>query len=167
MENIFKFLDTLFSMKVIGSLTLQQLLSTVFKYLFVFIVFVFIYLILDLIRSDLRKDIILKNQRKAVLKITGPQLGKKIRSVALKTYNSIGRDNKNDIVINDKFLSSRHCKIFLDEEDDWCIVDLNSSNGVLLNDEKLEPKKIYCLYENDVLKMGESTLRFETGAKDA
>jgi len=49
-----------------------------------------------------------------------------------KDYYTIGRDNNNDIVINYNLISSKHLKIYK-QNNEWYIQDLNSSNGTFLN----------------------------------
>ncbi len=54
MEKFFNLIDKVFSINVFGNLTLYQLLSTILKYVFVFVVFYFIYSIIRIIYYDVR-----------------------------------------------------------------------------------------------------------------
>jgi pSer/pThr/pTyr-binding forkhead associated (FHA) protein len=49
----------------------------------------------------------------------------------------IGRDEKNDVVVNDASVSRCHLELFQDEEGNLFITDLNSSNGTFVNGVKL------------------------------
>lgn len=54
MEKFLKAVDDVFSVQVIGNLTLYQLFSTILKYIFVIVVFYFIYSIIRIIYYDVR-----------------------------------------------------------------------------------------------------------------
>lgn len=61
-----------------------------------------------------------------------------------------GRDTKNDIILNDAFVSRCHCRIFLNE-DKYYLEDLNSSNGTFLNGNLI--KTVVELKDNDVINL--------------
>ncbi len=75
---------------------------------------------------------------------------------------SIGRDDSNDIVIDDPVVSRRHAKISL-ADNRWVIDDLNSTNGTCVNSQAVVHKK---LHPGDTIKIGDCEMRFEpqTGA---
>jgi|SRR5690625_1537572 len=50
---------------------------------------------------------------------------------------TLGRQGDNDIVIKDPFVSKKHLKIVEDEEE-YYLEDLNSSNGTFLNGERIQ-----------------------------
>jgi HEAT repeat protein len=54
---------------------------------------------------------------------------------------SIGRSSKNKIVVNNRFASSRHCQIVYDGEE-CTVVDLDSTNGLFVNGNKVTLKKL-------------------------
>lgn len=62
---------------------------------------------------------------------------------------TVGRDTKNDISFNNKFVSSRHSIISFDGAESWSIEDYDSENGVFVNDEKLCGKRD--LFSGDVI----------------
>ena len=70
---------------------------------------------------------------------------------------SIGRDEVNDISIEDTEMSSRHARISLTEEGFW-VEDLHSTNGTFVNGKRIEePTR---LHNDDLLKMGHTLLKF-------
>ena len=54
---------------------------------------------------------------------------------ALKKEIFIGRDFQNDIVIQKENISKIHARIYF--QNHWYIEDLNSTNGVFLNQKKI------------------------------
>jgi len=73
-----------------------------------------------------------------------------------KPVLSIGRDDANDIAVNDALLSREHARITTVGED-HIIEDLQSSNGTLINGAPAT-KKI--LHHRDVIGLGSHTLRY-------
>ncbi len=68
----------------------------------------------------------------------------------------IGRTEENDIVINHRSISRHHAKI-VREGDRYTIVDLQSANGVRVNNEDYERIE---LHAGDVVELGHVKLRF-------
>jgi hypothetical protein len=73
---------------------------------------------------------------------------------------TIGRGNQNDIPIaSDEYASARHAR-FEPRQDGVWVQDLGSTNGTFLNGARLEtPRR---LTRGDVVRVGETDLRFET-----
>lgn len=64
----------------------------------------------------------------------------------------VGRNESNDIVIENPLISRFHAEFFIDEENNIFLTDLNSTFGTFVNEKKiLEPIK---LNENDNLSFG-------------
>jgi len=77
---------------------------------------------------------------------------------------SIGRSEYRDVVVLDPAASRHHCDVVL-EGDDWWLKDRGSSNGVHLNDERVNDTR---LTHGDVIRIGNTELRFvvlEVGAQ--
>ncbi|HSZ82585.1 MAG TPA: FHA domain-containing protein, partial [Polyangia bacterium] len=68
----------------------------------------------------------------------------------------IGRTDENDVVINHRSISRHHAKI-VREGDRYTIVDLQSANGVRVNNEDYERIE---LHAGDVVELGHVKLRF-------
>lgn len=86
--------------------------------------------------------------------IRGPLKGKSF-SITGGTF-SIGRENTNDLAIDDRFASRRHCLIGRDGESFW-IEDRDSSNGTFVND---LPVKKRLLQHGDQIALADSLLVF-------
>lgn len=77
----------------------------------------------------------------------------------MKTAIRIGRGSDNDIRLMNDSISMHHAEIHRRREGDFYIVDLASTNGVYVNEEKTHQGE---LKHNDIVELGEVRLRFET-----
>jgi pSer/pThr/pTyr-binding forkhead associated (FHA) protein len=114
-----------------------NILSWTVRYLFIALIYYFIFNIIRLIYLDIYS---IKNRQKAAfnspyLKLINrkEQLDFPIQEFYdLQDVITIGRGKKNDIQIPDKFVSSHHAKITMDEEE-YFMEDLESVNGSFVN----------------------------------
>ena len=88
--------------------------------------------------------------------ILNPQMPSRKEIDLPKADLSIGRDPTNDVVIPDALVSRRHARIMYDGRE-YCFLDCESSNGSLLNGDRVSEKK---LHDGDVLWLGASRLLF-------
>lgn len=79
------------------------------------------------------------------------------KHVIQQTAIRIGRGADNDIRLMNDSISSHHAEIHRRREGDFYIVDLASTNGVFVNDEKVNQGE---LKNNDIIELGEVRLRF-------
>ena len=77
-------------------------------------------------------------------------------------YN-VGRAPDNQLVVNDIKVSSHHAQIRPDG-DGYVIVDLGSSNGTFVNEQRLVPNQSHILSSNDRIRIGDTTFVFEGNA---
>lgn len=63
----------------------------------------------------------------------------------------VGRDQSNDILIDDERVSAQHLEIFVDVEGNVYLTDLNSLHGTFINDQRIEGAVE--LNENDEVKI--------------
>ena len=73
---------------------------------------------------------------------------------------SIGRNQDNDLVIRNKTVSARHAVLQMDREGKWIIIDTNSTNGVVVNDELT---KQAVLDDETIMELGDVRLRIHYG----
>lgn len=78
----------------------------------------------------------------------------------LENNVSIGRGTQNDIVLRDPYISKSHARITLDEEE-YFLEDLESANGVLLNDTRVFD--VVKLKDGDRIKFGQVEFLFIHG----
>jgi hypothetical protein len=73
---------------------------------------------------------------------------------------SIGRSQEADLRIDDRYASGLHARIFSREGRTY-VEDMSSTNGTLLNDADLHGEAE--LLDGDVVRIGDTELRFEAG----
>jgi len=76
----------------------------------------------------------------------------------LRPVTSIGRASANTIVLEDDYVSNEHAMLMLRGRQ-WWLEDLNSRNGTLLNDVRLDTPTI--ISPGDVITIGNTRLRME------
>ncbi|MFT5426903.1 MAG: hypothetical protein ACI9ZT_001851 [Gammaproteobacteria bacterium] len=81
----------------------------------------------------------------------------KARHPITRTTCRIGRSKNNEITLRDSSVSRRHAEIHRDQGDVFTLIDLNSLNGVFVNNEKIGR---YKLQEGDIMEIGDINLRF-------
>lgn len=70
---------------------------------------------------------------------------------------TIGRSHDNDVVIESK-LASRHHAIIQKIKEDYFLKDLGSTNGTLLNGERIPQDKYLRLNREDTISIGKTSL---------
>lgn len=105
------------------------------------------------------KDQLTVSTESCLVEIHGPELGKKF---ALDDEEfTIGRDVKNNIVIDLDNVSRRHAMV-TSREAKYFVKDLNSTNGTYLNDEEIREEQP--LRTGDLIKVGGAIFKFLTGS---
>ena len=93
--------------------------------------------------------------------VTGPLEGKVF---AIDPGLTIGREAHNTIAMPDNKQCSRdHAKVWREGPNAYAVADLGSTNGTLVNDEKISRQT---LKDGDVIAIGEISLRFELGVDE-
>lgn len=117
-----------------------NLVSLIFKYVFIFIIYVFILSIIRLIYLDIKGIYPMAvNNSAAYLKLINRKdtLPFKVREYyPLNDDVSLGRANSNQIVIKDPYISKKHLRIVKDEGK-YYLEDFNSANGTFVNGDRV------------------------------
>ena len=79
------------------------------------------------------------------------------QKIPLVSKITLGRDRKNNIVVDDKMVSRIHCLIQKIKED-YFIKDLDSSNGTFVNTMKVPANKYVKLQKGDIICLGKTEL---------
>lgn len=88
---------------------------------------------------------------------------KSFRYPITNTTWRIGRTKDNEMALQDKSVSRRHAEIHRYSNGNFIIFDVDSLNGVYVNDEKIKKKK---LQEGDIIEIGDIYLRFTLYSSD-
>jgi pSer/pThr/pTyr-binding forkhead associated (FHA) protein len=83
-----------------------------------------------------------------------------------KRQFTIGRNPDNDLVLTDPLVSRYHSVIQPDKNGTFRIIDLNSTNGVLVNEGKLDPGIPQALVHHDMIFIGSSVFNIQTRSDD-
>jgi|GEM_PF-3529460 len=83
-------------------------------------------------------------------------------TLALKRKFTIGREDGNDLVLDDTQTSRRHAEI-RQQGKEYTITDLKSTNGTFLNRKRLEPNRSYPIGQSDDLRIGNHRIRLLLG----
>lgn len=88
--------------------------------------------------------------------MNGPLKGIDFRLVDGK--NIIGTAADCDIVLTDQYMSSRHA-VIRHEDGEFVMVDLDSTNGTYLNDQRLQKEE---MIDNDKVRLGRTEMKFKS-----
>ncbi len=143
---------------------MYEIISTIMKYVFTVVIYIFIYTIIRLIYLDIKsmnRRAGLTDKRYPYLKLLNrrDELDFKVdESYVLNGNKTIGRLNKNDIVIKDPYLSGSHAEFIL-EDGIYYIKDLGSKNGSYVNNVRIGSDAVP-LDNGDKIQMGQLTFIF-------
>ena len=90
-----------------------------------------------------------------IVPLQGPQRGELF---TLSPKTTIGTDPKCTVVLNDKFMSSKHAEIAA-ENGVWVLRDSGSTNGTYVNNRRVDRHE---LVDNDFIKFGSAMLKFKS-----
>ncbi|MDO4536156.1 MAG: FHA domain-containing protein [Clostridium perfringens] len=76
--------------------------------------------------------------------------------IPMNSTVTLGRKDNNTIVLNDRFVSSYHAKIYL-KNNEYFLEDLQSTNGTYINENKIEGK--VKLNINDIVRFGSTAFK--------
>ncbi|WBW99288.1 FHA domain-containing protein [Oceanirhabdus sp. W0125-5] len=136
-------------------------LSLIFKLLIIVFIYGIIYYALKVMYKDINKNEKKTSQQvKTIgLEVLDPGNNTNLKHgslIPVVQKLSIGRDKKNMVQLEEKFVSGKHAVIKL-VGDGYYIEDLNSTNGTILNNEKITEK--VWLSSGDLIKVGTSVFR--------
>lgn len=72
---------------------------------------------------------------------------------------TIGRTNGNDLIISGRTVSRRHARLWFDNNR-WYIADMQSANGTLVNNMRLQPNQAVPLNDGDTINFGDEIVLF-------
>jgi Inner membrane component of T3SS, cytoplasmic domain len=110
-----------------------------------------------------RRTVIVSDKRKSpvvgwFVALTGQQKGEDFR--IREGPNTIGSEPDADIVLRDPGIAGKHASLRYKDQK-FTITDLDSTNGTFLND-RSDPIAREELKDNDIIRIGEVTLKFKS-----
>jgi pSer/pThr/pTyr-binding forkhead associated (FHA) protein len=87
------------------------------------------------------------------------EAGRPDRTVAVHGTTTIGRDDDNDIVLA-AFTVSRYHAVLLGNVAGVQLIDLESTNGTLVNGVPIPPDQPLCLNDGDLIQLGQVLVRY-------
>lgn len=108
----------------------------------------------ETLRKELEKA---KEQDACLIVIHGKPKGH--RFFLTQSEMIIGRDPTADLCVPDQSISRKHARV-CKQDGKVSIIDLNSSNGTFINDKKIPPGQPAFLVKEDMVKLGNSILKF-------
>ena len=76
-----------------------------------------------------------------------------------QVVTTIGRTNGNDLIISGRTVSRRHARLWFDGGR-WFLEDMQSANGTLVNNMRLQPNQAIPLNDGDVINFGDELVVF-------
>jgi len=89
----------------------------------------------------------------------GPDIGRRIP--LLNSQYIVGRDNEAGLVVGRSSVSRQHARLFLDDDGNWWVEDLNSTNGTFVNETRIKNKQ---LADSDQVRFGDAIYKFLAGS---
>ncbi|NCC78486.1 MAG: FHA domain-containing protein [Clostridia bacterium] len=141
-----------------GIMDIQRIISLAFTGFFVIILFFIIIRSLILMSKDMSAP---QEERENILKLTVLEIGenrnlRKGATMSISEETTFGRKNDNTVVLTDPYASGYHFRIF-PHEGRYVIEDNKSTNGTLLNGDRLEMKTY--LKKDDMIRVGNLKLK--------
>lgn len=152
-----------------GKMLILNAVGIVLQYALIVLLYYFLFRIVKLVYIDLNHgpgkaryhyyepESDETEKAKLVVVDTGPVSLAKAEYVLGETV-LLGRNETNDIIINDTFISSEHACITRYKRDFW-LADLQSTNGTFLNNRRISED--VQLRDGDLITIGAVVFRFE------
>ena len=89
----------------------------------------------------------------------GPDIGRRIP--LLNAQYIVGRDSEAGFVVGRSSVSRQHARLYLAEDGNWWVEDLNSTNGTFVNETRIKLQK---LADSDQVRFGDAIYKFLSGS---
>jgi diguanylate cyclase (GGDEF)-like protein len=89
----------------------------------------------------------------------GPDIGRRIPLV--NSQYIVGRDSDAGFVVSRNSVSRQHARLFADDEGNWFVEDLNSTNGTFVNEVRIRSQQ---LSDADQVRFGDAIYKFLSGS---
>jgi diguanylate cyclase (GGDEF)-like protein len=89
----------------------------------------------------------------------GPDIGRRIP--LLNAQYIVGRDSEAGFVVGRSSVSRQHARLYLADDGNWWVEDLNSTNGTFVNETRIKLQK---LADSDQVRFGDAIYKFLWGS---
>ena len=89
----------------------------------------------------------------------GPDIGRRIPLV--NSQYIVGRDSDAGLVVSRSSVSRSHARLFVDDDGNWWVEDLNSTNGTFVNESRIRAQQ---LNDSDQVRFGDAIYKFLAGS---
>jgi diguanylate cyclase (GGDEF)-like protein len=89
----------------------------------------------------------------------GPEIGRRIQLV--NSQYIVGRDADLGLVVSRSSVSRQHARLFVDDDGNWWVEDLNSTNGTFINENRVQSHQ---LQDADQVRFGDAIYKFLFGS---
>ena len=88
----------------------------------------------------------------------GPDIGRRIPLT--NSQYIVGRDSEAGLVVSRSSVSRNHARLFIDDEGNWWVEDLNSTNGTFVNEQRIRSQQ---MSDADQVRFGDAIYKFLAG----
>jgi pSer/pThr/pTyr-binding forkhead associated (FHA) protein len=136
-------------------------ISLIMKFAIIAIIYIIIIFALRIMYKDIKGGGKNKPVRKKAMGLEVIERGENFNLrvgavIPLNNELSIGRKEDNLLILGDKYVSSQHARIYV-KNTDYILHDLGSTNGTLINHEKVTDKVV--IKKGDEIKIGTSIFK--------
>jgi diguanylate cyclase (GGDEF)-like protein len=89
----------------------------------------------------------------------GPDIGRRIPLV--ESQYIVGRDSEAGFVVSRSSVSRQHARLYIDDDGNWWVEDLNSTNGTFVNESRIHAQQIN---DADQVRFGDAIYKFLSGS---
>ena len=89
----------------------------------------------------------------------GPDIGRRIPLV--NSQYIVGRDSDAGLVVSRSSVSRSHARLYIDDDGNWWVEDLNSTNGTFVNEQRIRAQ---LLSDSDQVRFGDAIYKFLSGS---
>lgn len=138
-------------------------LSIILRIVIIGIVYIIIFWALRIMYKDIKsggKRGRNSNRKSFGLEVVAPGNNPNLRKgavIPIRGEITIGRRNDNLLILDDPYASGHHARVYIKNGSDCILEDLSSTNGTLLNGEKLKGKQY--LRSGDEIKIGNTAFK--------
>jgi diguanylate cyclase (GGDEF)-like protein len=89
----------------------------------------------------------------------GPDIGRRIPLI--NSQYIVGRDSDAGFVVSRSSVSRQHARLYIDDDGNWWVEDLNSTNGTFVNETRIRAQ---LLADSDQVRFGDAIYKFLSGS---